>query len=391
MNPVKKTERIHHLDTLRGIMMLLGVVLHSAITYGEFNYGESWSLKDPGNTNLAYDLIVWIIHVFRMPIFFAISGFFGALLFYERGSTKMIQNRTKRVLIPFILFLFILWPFVAFAWVFTSAHMSGNEAAFSATLTTMSNPLVYIPQNTFHLWFLNYLIYFIAFSWLLALMMKKLVKLSQSIKKVFQFFLSYTLASPFIFASLLFFMFYLLDVEDINNNTFFIPDWKSWLLYLQFYFWGWLLFKSKELLNKLISFDYLFLILAIGLFVLNIIFNNAISHIQHMAVNALLKWLFLFGIMGTFMRFFSSSNSKMRYISDSSYWVYLIHLPLTGFIPGLMINLNFPTHFKFLIVLLTTSVICLFTYHYFVRSTFIGKFLNGKRYLLKSANNSRVL
>lgn len=387
MSSVKKTERIHHLDTLRAIMMLLGVVLHSAITYGEFNYGDAWSLKDPGSTNLAYDLMVWIIHIFRMPIFFAISGFFGALLFYERGHQVMITNRIKRVLIPFLLFLFILWPFVAFAWVFTSANMSGNEAAFSATLTIMSNPLVYIPQNTFHLWFLNYLIYFIAFSWLLALIMKKLVNLSQSIKKVFHIFLRNTLVSPFIFSSFLFLLFYLLDVEDIDNNTFFIPEWKSWLLYLQFYIWGWLLFKSKELLNKLISFDYLFLILAISLFVFNVIFNNAFSHIQHMVVNALLKWLFLFGIMGMFMRFFSSSNKKMRYISDSSYWVYLIHLPLTGFIPGLLITLNLPTHIKFLIVLLTTSVICLFTYHYFVRSTFIGKFLNGKKYPINPYKN----
>lgn len=365
-------------------MMLLGVVLHSAITYGEFNYGDAWSLKDLGSMNVAYDLMVWIIHIFRMPIFFAISGFFGALLFYERGSQKMIQNRAKRVLIPFIVFLFILWPLVAFAWVFTSANMSGNEAAFSATLKTMSNPLIYIPKNTFHLWFLNYLIYFVAFSWLLALMMKKLVKLSQVIKKVFQFFLRNILVSPFIFAAFLFLMLYLLEVEDIDNTTFFVPEWKSWLLYLQFYIWGWLLFKSKELLNKLISFDCLFLLLAIGLFVFNVIFNNTFSHIQHMVFNALMKWLFLFGIMGMFMRFFSSENTKTRYISDSSYWVYLIHLPLTGFIPGLMIGLNLPAHIKFLIVLVTTSVFCLITYHYFVRSTFIGKFLNGKRYPIRS-------
>ena len=55
-------------------MMLLGVVLHSAITYGVFNYGDAWSLKDTNSTNAIYDLIVWVIHVFRMPIFFAISG-----------------------------------------------------------------------------------------------------------------------------------------------------------------------------------------------------------------------------------------------------------------------------------------------------------------------------
>jgi peptidoglycan/LPS O-acetylase OafA/YrhL len=359
--------------------MLLGVVLHSAITYGTFNYGEAWSLKDVNSTNLTYDLIVWFIHVFRMPIFFAITGFFGALLFYERSPQKMIKNRLQRVVSPFILFLFVLWPFIVFAWVFTGAVISGDEAALSTTFEVMINPLVYIPQNTFHLWFLNYLIYFVAFSWVFAILMKKLVNLSRIVKNVFEFFFRYIIITPLIFASFTFLLFYLLDVEDIDNNIFFIPDWKSWLLYLQFYIWGWLLFKSKELLSKLNSFDHLFLTVAIGAFVLNAIFYDSTSHIQHMVINALMKWMFLFGIMGMFIRFFSSSNSKMRYLSDSSYWIYLIHLPLTAFIPGLMINLNMPTHIKFFIVLITTSIFCLLTYHYLVRSTFIGKFLNGKK------------
>jgi peptidoglycan/LPS O-acetylase OafA/YrhL len=214
--------------------------------------------------------------------------------------------------------------------------------------------------------------------------MKKLIKLSRIVKKLFELSFRYIIITPFIFASFSFLFFYLLNVEDIDNNTFFIPDWKSWLLYLQFYLWGWLLFRSKNLLNKLTSFDYLFLFIAIGVFVLNAIFYNSFSYIQHMVINAFMKWVFVFGIMGMFIRFFSSSNSKMRYLSDSSYWVYLIHLPLTAFIPGLLINVNMPTHIKFLMVLLTTSIICLLTYHYFVMSTFIGKFLNGKKYPLKS-------
>lgn len=64
-----KTERIHALDSLRAIMMLLGVVIHSAITYGTVNYGNAWTLKDFGATNLLMDYIVFVIHNFRMPIF----------------------------------------------------------------------------------------------------------------------------------------------------------------------------------------------------------------------------------------------------------------------------------------------------------------------------------
>ena len=63
---------------------------------------------------------------------------------------------------------------------------------------------------------------------------------------------------------------------------------------------------------------------------------------------------------------------------DSAYWVYIIHLPIVSFIPGLQAGFALPAIAKFLITLLTTSVICLVSYKYLVRGSFIGMFLNGK-------------
>jgi glucan biosynthesis protein C len=68
---------------------------------------------------------------------------------------------------------------------------------------------------------------------------------------------------------------------------------------------------------------------------------------------------------------------------DSAYWVYIMHLPIVAFIPGLMAGLALPALLKFAITLVSTCIICFLTYHYFVRSTFIGMFLNGKVYKKK--------
>ena len=88
-----KANRLHSLDAMRGILMLLGVYFHIAV----FNYSDSV-------------LLLFIIHshYFRMPAFFLISGFFGALLYYQKGSREMILNRIKRILLPLIVTL----PFV---------------------------------------------------------------------------------------------------------------------------------------------------------------------------------------------------------------------------------------------------------------------------------------
>jgi membrane-bound acyltransferase YfiQ involved in biofilm formation len=76
----------------------------------------------------------------------------------------------------------------------------------------------------------------------------------------------------------------------------------------------------------------------------------------------------------------------MRYISDSSYWVYLIHLSFTAIIPSFIVDWEIPSTLKFLIVLISAGIICFVSYHYLVRGTFIGKFLNGRKYSKKLAD-----
>ena len=40
-------------------------------------------------------------------------------------------------------------------------------------------------------------------------------------------------------------------------------------------------------------------------------------------------WTWTFAIIGLALRFLSNHSPVRRYIADSSYWLYLIHLPLS--------------------------------------------------------------
>jgi len=97
-------------------------------------------------------------------------------------------------------------------------------------------------------------------------------------------------------------------------------------------------------------------------------------------LKSIIVWLFVFGITGLFIRYGSNHSAKMRYISDSSYWVYLLHLSLTAIIPSFIVDWPIHPILKFLFVLISTGIICFVSYHYLVRGTFIGKFLNGRKY-----------
>ncbi|MBG89679.1 MAG: glucan biosynthesis protein [Verrucomicrobiales bacterium] len=96
-------------------------------------------------------------------------------------------------------------------------------------------------------------------------------------------------------------------------------------------------------------------------------------------VQALFSWLMCFGCMGLFHRIFKRERPAYRYISDSSYWLYIAHLPLMIWLHGLVQNWDLPLELKFLIVCAITTGSLLLTYQLFIRYTWVGRLLNGPR------------
>ena len=99
-----------------------------------------------------------------------------------------------------------------------------------------------------------------------------------------------------------------------------------------------------------------------------------------MVVSATVVWLLFFGLTGLFLRHFNRPSPAVRYVVDASFWVYLVHLPLTIWLPGLFSNLAWVPSVKILMVLAITLLFGFVTYDLFVRSTIIGSVLNGRRY-----------
>ncbi|MFA6045680.1 MAG: hypothetical protein WC718_11915 [Phycisphaerales bacterium] len=89
--------RLHALDALRGSMMLLGIVLHSAISFTVTCMGAAWPYK-AAQTSALNDPLVFSIHLFRMPTFFVVAGLFAAMLYSRRGKgdTRAIAASASR-------------------------------------------------------------------------------------------------------------------------------------------------------------------------------------------------------------------------------------------------------------------------------------------------------
>jgi len=376
------TERIHSLDSLRAIMMLLGLLLHSGMTYIVLQH-EVWPIKDPNATHPFIDYLVFYIHSFRMQIFFLVAGFFGAMLFYERGVSKMIKNRLTRITLPFVVFLFLVWPFLVGGFKFSGMVFAGKENTLSETLVLFSNFSTYIPSSTLHLWFLYNLTYMTTVAILLVLGLRKFPSITSKMTAVFEWVVQQPILRVGIFAIFTTFLYFVMGQAEVRGVVKLIPNPLGTTYYFYFYIVGWFFYRAKHLLYQMMRLDWVCTVLGMGLYTLAFLMPDSYSESITFINQALVVWFSVFGITGLFLRYASDYSPIMRYISDSSYWVYLIHLPITIIVPGLIANWSLPPLVKFMTCTLITVLICLLTYHLLVRSTFIGKFLNGRKYSLK--------
>src|SRR5215471_1769408 len=139
--------RYHALDALRAAMMFLGIYLHAAAAYSP--HGD-WHVKPPQVTTALDYTITWI-HVFRMPVFYVMAGFFAALLLERYGFRRAAVNRFWRIVVPFVGGCIILFPIVAFL---TATVRFGLPLA----VDFMASGRFLAYAHPMHLWFLEYLI-----------------------------------------------------------------------------------------------------------------------------------------------------------------------------------------------------------------------------------------
>lgn len=122
--PAEQTlQREHGLDALRAGAMLLGIVLHSALAYT----GGPWVVSDAAN-GPAMAAVVEIIHGFRMPLFFIVSGYFTQMLLMRSGLKAMMRHRLSRIGLPLLLSMAAILPLVWTA----SAYAANSERQLRA-------------------------------------------------------------------------------------------------------------------------------------------------------------------------------------------------------------------------------------------------------------------
>jgi len=374
-------QRFHGLDALRSVAMLLGIVLHAALPY--MDVGENIWYSDEDDSKLIA-IIFQFIHFWRMPVFFTLSGFFASLLVNKYEWSYWWKNRILRIVLPLIIFTPIMGATIP--WIFKYGY-TGELYLFYSN-----------DGQPHHLWFLWHLIIITIFTVLYkfySLLFTKLLKILKFTK------LTNFLVSIKSFIAKIVFDFkipivliIILTIFSLNDmGTELIGNPVSTGIYFAF---GYSLYKNNKLFeNIILNWKYYFLFSFILFLIHTLIEEKIISidfeiyplyWIPFIFIKISTSVLFSFSFIGLAENKFGSYSSISRFCSDGTYWMYLIHLPIVAFITAFMFQFEFLAEIKFLLAIIMTTLLCLTTYKFLVRSTYLGLLLNGKIYPIKWNN-----
>ena len=371
-------------------MMILGLVLHTSINYVPvLPPGVGWPYQDAQT----HPLFVWLIdfiHVFRMPVFFAASGFFAAYLLGSRGPAAFLRHRWSRIGVPLLAGLVVMIPALygamVYAQQFTAAPPPPKTDSSTASLEFISANILA------HLWFLYYLLIFCVGATLLEPIVRR-ISVRHRTALLDAFDRSINRGSLLIMAALTGPVLYQMKSWSLDYYGGIIPPIRILISYALFFLFGWILFHKKRALERIKSPAWLYLTLGLAFFLAHRHFvdtgcgtgqvcdETAVrAHLGAIGFLAPAIWLLVYGFLGLFLRYFDEPSPRWRYLLDASYWMYIVHPPVVMVLPTLLASVALPALVKFTAVVGVATALILVAYDWGVRPTFIGKQLNGRRY-----------
>lgn len=380
MAPPYETNRLHYLDNLRALAMIGGVFFHAALAYSPI-LNKFWFTADRQQSALV-DVVGWLSHLFRMPLFFIIAGFFVAYLVSKRGMGGMLANRAKRILLPFIIFLpLCLWAVIA-SMMWAVAAVEHKSPLLLMVAQAIATPGTEPPPfSTMHLWFLYNLVFFCIMTWVLSYInWARLYNLFSAIKP-----LHFILLFPLLLVPAL------LSVSSpFPAPEQLLPQLWSFGFFGLFFALGYWMHRTENFIEKFQPY-------ALPLFIASLIVYAVYYYLVpkeitmppapvELPLKLALKlceatisvWMTLACLVAG-KRYLNSRNRFMRFFSDSSYWIYIIHLPLLLVVQYKLMDQDWGLFAKYSASVGITLLIGAVTYLLFVRWTPIGWMLNGRK------------
>lgn len=357
------TDRRYDIDWLRVIAIAMLLIYHIAIVF------QPWGVYIGFIQSLETSDAIWIpmsmLNVWRIPLLFFVSGMGFCFASRRRNWKQLLFERGRRILLPLLFGSFFIVPIHTY--IFQKYY---------------DLEIVYSP-SVGHLWFLlNISIYVTQVIGFTLLNKNYDYKIFNFVRKILKnpYFL-YLFMIPFI-----------IEAEIINPEYFslYVGTAHGFIFGMLAFFFGFLFVAIGDAFwiavdkTKIISLLIAFSLYLIRLFYFEFNAPNYLASIESM------NWIF--AALGFSYKYLNKPSKVLRYLSQSAYPVYIIHMIFLYWASYLILPFNLPIGVSFILIILFTFIACYFTYEFvikrigFIRPLFGLKDMHRKKSTLNINN-----
>lgn len=293
--------RKNYIDNLRTTSVLLLFLFHAFMVYND--WGESFYIH--GENLFIPSRTVNFLWMWMMPLLFVIAGISSRYALQKRSPGEYAKERVKKLLLPLIFGMLILVPVQSFI---GGLFWSGDTQYFDY-FTTLTDFTGYDGAFTpAHLWFILFLFVIslvsLPFMWLYLKKGKG------------------TLGNRMPLVTIM-----LLGLLPCLGNIIFDISGKSPTEYLALFLLGFFFLSNDAVLEKLDKYRFILLGIAVLATGLTWSFDNILYELA--------CWFWVIAIIGLGRHYLNFTSKQTRYLSKSSFGVYLFHQPwivITGYL-----------------------------------------------------------
>ncbi len=383
------------MDAIRAFALLLGIALHAGLPFVVGLDASIWPIMNAQKSDVL-TVGSFVIHVFRMSVFFLVAGFLARSMLGRLGTTEFVRNRAKRILAPLVVFWVVCFVLIVIIAVWAMARANGGKLPDPMPASSLKNGLSFI-----HLWFLYILLWVYAAVLGLRVVIQSIdprgktqVWADTALHSVLSSTLGLAWLALPIAAALLLKSDWLANQGIPTPAYSLIPDPAPFFIYTFVFGLGWLLDRQRDLLNLIarrwwVNFAWgaitcvicLGLLASTGAQASNVApsFTTAMK-LAYAAAYAVAVVGLSLAFVGAGMRFVNHASPKLRYLADASYWMYIAHLPVVMALQTLFMFAEWHWALKFAAINALSFAFLLVTYRYAVRKTWVGLLLSGKKH-----------
>lgn len=356
------SHRRYDIDWLRVIAIGLLLIYHIAIIF------QPWAMFIGFIRSEQLMEGLWIpmslLNVWRIPLLFYVSGMGVYFAMRKRNWKQLLLERSRRILLPFCFGIVAIVPLHFF--VFQKYY---------------GMPLSYY-AHVGHLWFLGNIFAYVVLLFPLFYYLKK------HKEGAFWKGLSGFMSNPL--GPLLVTVFFILEVVLVDPGLFemYAQTWHGFFIGLLAFLFGFLfVYSGKAFWNTLLKWRWLYLALAIGLYLVRFLVFDLKSPGYLMAIESN---CWIFALFGWAYKHLNRPSILLSYLSQAAYPAYIIHMFVLYAGAYFILPLEIHVALKFTFIVAFTGTVSFILYEFVIKRIRFIRPLFGLKETLQKVQLSNV-